>query len=240
MRTFDQYRKLFPDFYAAVKTGHENAPVKNGAHGLDHDVTVAMLAVRIAPNKRTADKVFCAALLHSTDRQFGRWSTPGQKRDIDNAVVVTMRCHLKYLPENFFSDDEVEEIFQAALRHAELNQYDQSMTQQVLMDADRLANLQMAVVLRAAAHQHHRPALELQWLGSVPKTRQSTGGDVRRPNPVAQKKKFRAPLPTQNCQGFLSAFPKAQESTPDSFSSTTARRLARQRTLHNAHHHTET
>jgi HD superfamily phosphodiesterase len=167
MRTFAEYRIFFAPFYEAVRDGHEAAHVKNGAHGLDHDVTVAMLAVQIAPDERTADKAWCAAMLHSIDRQFGRWSTPEEKAAIDRQFAETMRTYLKELPEAFFSQEEVEEIFEAARRHSELNQQDQSLTQMVLMDADRLANLQMAVVLRAAAHQHHRPALELQYLGSV-------------------------------------------------------------------------
>jgi hypothetical protein len=167
MSPFSFYRDRFHGLYTSVKAGHANAPVKNGAHGLDHDVTVAMLAVRIAPDERTADKAFCAALLHSTDRQFGRWSTHEEKEQIARATADAMVQHLEKLPDEFFSDEEDAEIFQAAFRHAELNQDDQSTTQHVLMDADRLANLQMAVILRAAQHQHHRPALELKWLGSV-------------------------------------------------------------------------
>ncbi len=166
-QTFDHFRGLFADFYGAVKEWHGNAPHPNGAHSLEHDVTVSMLVVRIGPDDRTIEKAWCASLIHSVDRQFGRYSNQEEKEVIQQATIQKMGHLLAYLPADYFSQEEVEEIFQAALRHSEMNQDDQSLVQRVLMDADRLANLMMSLPMRAAAHQYKQPVLELQYLDRV-------------------------------------------------------------------------
>jgi hypothetical protein len=121
---------------------------------LDHDVTVAMLAVRIAPDERTADKAWAAAMLHSIDRLIPKGDDPRS---------LTWSCGAE-LPSGFFSTSEVAEICEAACRHGEMNQPDQSVTQQVLQDADRLANLQLTVVIRSGQFQPEIPAFEFEFL----------------------------------------------------------------------------
>lgn len=127
-----------------------------GGHGLDHDVTVAQIATRIAPDPRTAEKAWCAAMLHSVDRMFERGNT--------KLIEEQTRVLLKFLLDGHFTIEEIEEICQAALRHAELNRDDQSITQQVLMDADRLANLMLSVVIRAGQLMPGIPSLEFEYL----------------------------------------------------------------------------
>lgn len=167
MRSFNEYRANFSAFYQAVKKAHQEAPIKNGAHGLDHDVTVAMLGVSIASDQRTADMVWIAAMLHSIDRQFGRWNSQAEKAAIDSKIDDLRNSLVRLLPEDYFKPSELILICEAAKRHSEMNQDDQSLIQIVLMDADRLANLMMSVVIRAAQHQAHRPALELQYLDGM-------------------------------------------------------------------------
>ena len=156
---FETYRNRFAALYQAVLEGHKNAERPHRGHGLDHDVTVAQLAATIAPDERTGEKAWVAALLHSTDRTVEK----GNTTKVESFIGV----YLKELPEGYFSNTEVEEIFVAVMRHTELNQGDQSLTQQVLMDADRLANLQAAVIIRAGQFQPTIPALELQYLDSI-------------------------------------------------------------------------
>ncbi|MDZ4240741.1 MAG: HD domain-containing protein, partial [Patescibacteria group bacterium] len=154
--SFEDLRKKFREFYVVVRDGHEQSKRAHRGHGLDHDVTVAQIAVMIAPDERTAEKAWCAAMLHSTDRLVEK----GNKEKEE----AHMRANLKSLPERYFTSEEKEEIFLSAYRHEELNQDDQSVTQHVLMDADRLANLMPAVIIRAGQLLSDIPALELEYL----------------------------------------------------------------------------
>jgi hypothetical protein len=154
MKTFDAYRLLFTVFYQAVRDLHTESPRKHRGHGLDHDVTVAQLSVIIAPDDaHTADKAWVASLVHSVDRLVAGMT-----------VSSAIRALLSHLPADYFTSYEMEEIFLAALHHNEKNKEGQSLTQQVLMDADRLANLQPTVIIRAGQFQPDIPPFELAYL----------------------------------------------------------------------------
>lgn len=153
LKTFNDFREQFSDFYNSIKTGHENTKKQShGGHGLDHDITVAMLAVKISTNDRIGQKAWCAAMLHSTDRVV---EAPD--------VLNIMNEHAEKL-KHFFNESELREIVEAAFRHSELNQNDQSETQIVLMDADRLANMQTAVVIRSGQFKPDIPAFDFRYL----------------------------------------------------------------------------
>ncbi|HMO77674.1 MAG TPA: HD domain-containing protein [Candidatus Paceibacterota bacterium] len=153
MNSLDTFRNLFPVFYNQIKNGHIQTKNKDHfGHGFDHDVTVAMLAVLIAPSVRLGHKAWCASLLHSTDRVV-----------TEKKVKETMILYSQNL-KHFFNDTEIKDIIEAALRHSELNQDNQNDTQVVLMDADRLANMQSAVIIRGGQFRHKIPALDLKYL----------------------------------------------------------------------------
>lgn len=172
MKTFAEFRETFVGFYGAVKEFHKTAPRPHRGHGLDHDVTVAQLAVQIAPDERTGEKTWCAGMLHSVDRMVERGNIA--------LVEQSIRDILTYLPNDYFNSDETEEICQAALRHDELNQDDQFVVQQVLMDADRLANLMPAVVVRAGQFLPEIPAFEFEYLDG----KRNPAGDYYHPRSV--------------------------------------------------------
>jgi hypothetical protein len=155
MPSFSQLRETFKDFYESVKHDHQSNDQSHRGHGLDHDVVVAAQVLLIAPDERTSIKAWCAAMLHSTDRMYG---------DDDAKTRAVMVEHSSHLPHNFFTKEEVEEIIEAALRHSELNQPDHSLTQQVLMDADRLANLMLTVTIRGGQFRPNIPAVEFEYL----------------------------------------------------------------------------
>jgi hypothetical protein len=167
MRSFTECRDRFHGLYDAVAAAHRESPRAHRGHGLDHDVTVAMLAVRIATDERTAEKAFCAGLLHSMDRLV--------EKDNKAEEEGQARSCLARLPAGTFSDEELQEILVAVLRHGELNKPDQSLTQQVLMDADRLANMMPAVVIRAAQFRPGIPPLEFDFLDGTPNPLSSYG-----------------------------------------------------------------
>lgn len=159
VKTFEEYQKLFGNFYNAVKIFHKKSEGPHRGHGLDHDVTVAQIASYIAPDSWTAKKSWCSGMLHSIDHMVERGNTA--------LVEQRTRDLLRYLPDDVFKTGDLEEICQAAVRHSELNRDDQSVVQQVLMDADRLANLMPAVVIRAGQFLSGIPAFEFEYLEGI-------------------------------------------------------------------------
>lgn len=152
MRTFEEYRERFRALHDAVKRLHESSKKPHRGHGLDHDVTVAMLGVRVAPDARTAELAFCGGLLHSVDRIVE-----------ERIVREVLAAHLEYLPDGYFTPEELDDIFESVMRH-EKPRHDDSLLQQVLMDADRLANIMLSGALRAAQYFADKPALEFEYL----------------------------------------------------------------------------
>lgn len=152
-RTFEEYRKIFADFYESVKLSHEKSTKPHRGHGIDHDVTVAQIAMQIAPDNRTSEKAWCAGMLHSVDRMVEQENVEKSTRNLLSNLLL-----------EHFNLSEVEEICQAAIRHGELNQDNQSIVQQVLMDADRLANLMPAVIIRAGQSMSELPVFEFEYL----------------------------------------------------------------------------
>lgn len=163
MHTFDDYRKTFYDFYKSVKAaGAGHAPK---SHGLDHDATVAMLAVTIAPDSRVGEMAWVVAFLHSMDRWFGRWSTPEEREEINQKWQREMHVHLRELPEGHFSPSEVQRMFQAALQHGRIPLPEDDVVLRVLCAADMITNLQALVIWRSGAVFAHLPPIDLQRLG---------------------------------------------------------------------------
>lgn len=156
-QTFEHYRQLFPDLYAAVKGFHLGSSRSNRGHGFDHDVAVAQMAAQISPDEKTAEKAWVAGLLHTTDRL------------VENRAELekVLQNHL-LIVRDLFTAWEIDEIYQAVLRHDQPNRLGDTLTQQVLMDADRLVNLQPLIVARAGQHYPDMPAIELQYIGKQP------------------------------------------------------------------------
>jgi hypothetical protein len=165
MKSFETYRNQFSDFYAAVKEIHDKAERPHRGHGLDHDVTVAQMTQLLVEPGHFAEMAWCAAMLHSVDRTLLR-----DKRQFARAEHI-IRVTLEKLPHKHFTPGEQFLIFEAAVRHGEKNQDDQSSLQQILMDADRLTNLQMLVIIRSGQFCADIPAVELEYIGMFnPKT----------------------------------------------------------------------
>jgi hypothetical protein len=151
--SYTELRNLFSAFYENIKAAHYSTTnTDHRGHGLDHDITVAAMAIKIAPDADSCKKAWCAALLHSFDRIF-------EARDVKNQ----MRIHASKLT-GVFNDEEINEIVEAAYRHNEMNQSDQSLTQITLMDADRLANMQSAVIIRGGQFRPTLPVLDFNYL----------------------------------------------------------------------------
>ncbi|MBA3789278.1 HD domain-containing protein [Patescibacteria group bacterium] len=156
MNSFEDYRVLFRNMYVAVKEGHEKSPMKHRGHGMDHDVTVAQIATLIAPDDRAKKLGWVAGMLHSTDRV-----VPADQ------LTVALTSYLHALPEGYFTNEEKQKIVEAVLRHSELNQDNQSDVQQLLMDADRLANLTVALFIRGGQFRPDIPAFEFTYLNGT-------------------------------------------------------------------------
>lgn len=153
LKTFSEFREQFSDFYNSIKTDHATTRKQShGGHGIDHDITVAMLAMKISTNERVGQKAWCAGMLHSTDRVV-------EIPDVMNSMIKHAN-HLKH----FFNQSEISEIIEAAFRHSELNQPDQSETQITVMDADRLANMQSAVIIRGGQFRPDLPVFDFKCL----------------------------------------------------------------------------
>ena len=160
MRTYQLPDERLAAFYEAVKRAHQEGEGRQRGHDLLHDVTVGEHALLIAPNNRVGLMAWVAAFCHSQDYLVEPRKDPG-------AFAVRICELLGHVPREMFSADELDDIADAALRHGEKNAEGQSMVQQTLQDADRLANLMLGVVFRIGQGYPALPAIELEYLKDV-------------------------------------------------------------------------
>ncbi len=152
MPGFNEYRTRFLPLYEGVKRLHETGPGHQG-HGLDHDAAVAMMGTIIArrvAGGHLANMAFCAGMLHSLDHL------------VQNVPEELIR--LLDLTADIFTNEERDDIQRAVLRHAEFKDKDlatRSVVQRVLMDADKLVNMDPIVIVRAGQFFPNTPAIEL-------------------------------------------------------------------------------
>jgi hypothetical protein len=167
MPDFKEYRTRFKRLYAKVKALHQESSGAHRGHGLDHDVAVAQMAALIAPDPRTGDKAWVAGLIHSTDHL------------VDKVILESTLRDLVKRVDGYFTLAEREEIFVAAFKHWRLNEDDDSLTLQVLKDADRLVNLNVLTAIRGGQFLPNIPAIEINQLGRLnPKSTYSEPASV--------------------------------------------------------------
>lgn len=157
MKSFEAYRIAFTELYASVKEAHGRSPRQHYGHGFDHDVAVAQMAALIAPSEKIADMGWVAGIIHSTDHLVGAMSE----------CAAALRDVLTKIPAGLFTQDEIEEIYLAALEHGEKIPAHNSPTQEVLQDADKLVNMQAMLLVRVGQFRSGMPALELAYLDTI-------------------------------------------------------------------------
>lgn len=127
---------------------------------------VAQYCILIAPDKRSGDLAWIAALLHSFDHLFAEGADPfipPEEQEKEVALERMMQMYLSLLPESV-SDDEQRLIVDASLTHKSANSADDSDVKITLQDADRLANIGALVIVRGAQYHPSIPAAELDYL----------------------------------------------------------------------------
>lgn len=142
-------------FYEAFVQMHKDLVANGGGHaghGVDHDLMVASYCLIIAEDEKVSKMAWVAGLLHSIDRFFG----------VMSEVMINFMLNIV---SNDFDELELAEIKTAILRHDKPNALDDSLTQIILQDADRLANLGPIALIRSGQCHPTLPAIELEATG---------------------------------------------------------------------------
>lgn len=126
--------------------------IGNRGHGVEHDLKVASYASRIAPDDYTKELSWIAALLHSTDRFI-------PQEEVSN-TVETKLVRFICLPAR-----DLSLIHEAVLEHHKPNDPADNPVTVILKDADRMANLDIDVILRAAQLHSTAPVYLIHTIG---------------------------------------------------------------------------
>lgn len=157
MNTVPRLKKKYSSFYGHMVQFHEGHNTKGTGHDLIHDLMVSGYAVRISKvefpsNKRLAELVWIAGMLHSTDRFF-----------VDD---VAHRALLEAMLTKACLTDPADraDVMTAILEHGRPNQESDGLITVVLKDADRLANINPLVMIRSAQFHPGLPTHDPQHL----------------------------------------------------------------------------
>lgn len=146
---FEELRTKHRKFYNAVKRLHDSFTNQRG-HDMYHNVHVAIYGLMVA-DEAIRELVWLAAIPHSLDRIAG-----------DESFETNVRNCLR-LVEGISATD-LDTVFDAVMKHGRLNDESDSPVLVALKDADRLANLQLTLVIRAGQHRPNIPACEMRHL----------------------------------------------------------------------------
>ncbi len=156
MTVQQRYWKLF----TRMCQFHEQHASWGSAHDLFHDLMVAGYALVIADDlsgdsTELHEAAWVAAMLHSIDRF------------IPDATDQTdfLRDALDWCPENSAVIRWWHNILSAVLNHNKPNDDADEPITIILKDADRLANINPLVIVRAAQSHHGLPPTDPRWLG---------------------------------------------------------------------------
>ena len=155
-------RQRFEVLYETVKKLHNDAVGATGiagGHGFDHDLMVAQYGIYIAPDAHTGTLAWVAGMLHSTDRIVAA-----------HELEPRLQQLLSLLPGDISGRDR-ELILDAVLKHSRKNEVDDTIITIALKDADRLANTNPGVLMRAGQFCNALPFV-------IPTIARSPGVDI--------------------------------------------------------------
>jgi nicotinamide riboside kinase len=154
----EQYYARFTRLFRAVEEDDLKSIRPHAGHGFwDHDVLVALYAANLCRSRvldASESLAFVAGLIHSADRKVE-----------PELVQATLE---RYLDLTNFNETQRATVLEAVARHMEFrdkNVETRSWVQKALMDGDKLANMEAAVVIRSGQFHPHIAAVEPQWLG---------------------------------------------------------------------------
>lgn len=151
-------QQLFPGLARAVKEAHEKYGLMASGHDFDHDLRVANYALIIASDAQTGRLAAAAGFCHSADRILGS-KVPGGLEGSEISTLVESLVR-EWLEVADLTSDERDEVVSAVLRHEGANKDSDTPIQVALQDADRLANLDADVIIRAGQFQPHLLAVD--------------------------------------------------------------------------------
>ncbi|MBN2094125.1 MAG: hypothetical protein JW740_02025 [Candidatus Zambryskibacteria bacterium] len=124
-------------------------------HDIMHSEMTACYALVIGESEIDKLKGWYASMLHSLDRVL---EDESKLSEILKELLSYTEFNLKDKPR------ENEEICKAVLDHELPNNNKDSVTKIILQDADRLANISPAIIIRAGQFRYNIPTFELDYL----------------------------------------------------------------------------
>lgn len=146
---FEGFRRKHRAFYDEVKRLHDSFPNQRG-HDLGHSAHVSLVGITLA-DRSIRELVWLSAIPHSLDRVGGGENFESNVR---NCLALV----------NGISNEDKEVVFDAIMKHGNLKDDNESEVLKTLKDADRIANLFLTFVIRAAQHRTNIPACEMKYL----------------------------------------------------------------------------
>jgi hypothetical protein len=144
---------LYPRLTAAVKKTHDENGKVFYAHDFEHAVRVANYCHLIAQDEHSGRLAAVAAMCHNADRILQKLHGLGTSGKVNDPEVISMvNDWLGAEPAETFSAEERELIIDAVLKHSQRNDPTDSIVLITVMDADRLANSDLDVLMRAGQY----------------------------------------------------------------------------------------
>ncbi|MEK7166158.1 MAG: HD domain-containing protein [Patescibacteria group bacterium] len=154
--------ELFSDLWKVVYFRHLKSGILSGCHDPFHTARVGQYAFEIAETPDVARLAGVAGLCHNADRILQHDLKVGRK---DVPMEMVRDLVNKWLDCIDLSKDDRDLILDAVLNHSLPNDSNDGPVLMALKDADRLANLELDVIMRSAQFYPDFPVVDpVNWL----------------------------------------------------------------------------
>ncbi|MEK7629878.1 MAG: HD domain-containing protein [Patescibacteria group bacterium] len=158
--------EIFPNLAAVVRKTHLDEKITGGGHDFEHAARVAQYAYIVSEGEVFRNLAGAAGLCHNADRVLQTRLKVG-RRDVSADKIRDLV--LEWLSsESAFIDSDKETIIDAVLKHGGKNDDSDSPILVALMDADRLVNIELDLVIRSGQFQPDLPAVDFVFFLSDP------------------------------------------------------------------------
>lgn len=150
--------EVFPNLCRMIFQSHLENHIVGGGHEFDHVLKVGQFALNIAEDEAVGKIAAAAGLCHNADRIVEVAGNYARNQGPLKRVRELVNCWLNNNQE--LTSTEKPQVLRAVMHHAGRNLESDRPAVVALKDADRLANLELDVVIRAGQFLADLPALD--------------------------------------------------------------------------------
>lgn len=160
--------EIFPELTRVIRQAHLDAGMTGSGHDFEHAARVGQYAYQISEDKETGKMAGVAGLCHNADRVLQKTRKIGRKDVPQGHIAQLIQEWLFSIKSQPLDCVQRNLIIDSILKHDGKNNESDDPVLISLMDADRLVNIELDLIIRCGQFQPDLPAVDFVHLLNDP------------------------------------------------------------------------